>query len=130
MKKNMIEKDLSGCEKLIMKILWDSKEDISTPEMIGLLKERYGKDYARTTVVTFVQRLMEKGYVSTYRKGNVSYIHALQEEQQYTDHFLKSIKDFWFKGDCSNLLSALCRSDKLTKDEIERMRKLMDEMDD
>lgn len=127
MKNDMVEKDLSSCEKLIMKILWDSEEDVSTPDMMDLLNKRYGRDYARTTVVTFVQRLGDKGYVSTYRKGNVSFIHAEKAEEQYLDNMV----DFWSKGgNCWNLLSSICKKGKLTKEEKAKMRKLIDEMDD
>lgn len=130
MKKDMIEKDLSSCEKLIMKIVWDSDVDVSTQEMIDLLNKRYGKDYARTTVVTFVQRLVDKGYVTSYRKGNASYIKAIKNEKQYKKHFLRGIKDFWFGGDSCDLFSALYSAEKPSKGEIERMRKLLDEFDD
>lgn len=130
MKEEMIGRDLSGCEKLIMKIVWDAKEDISTPEIIEAIRIRYGKDYARTTVVTFVQRLMEKGFVTTYRKGRVSYVHAIRDEDQYKENFLKHIEDFWFCGQPSSLLSALCRKSKPSQKEIMRMRKLIDELDD
>lgn len=130
MSDEMIGKDLSSCEKLIMKIVWDSKEDISTPEIIDEIRLRYGKDYARTTVATFVQRLMEKGFVTTYRKGRNSYVHAIKDEQQYKENFLKHIEDFWFHGETSNLLSALCRKSKPSKKEIERMKEVIDELGD
>lgn len=130
MKEEMIGRDLSGCEKLIMKIVWDAKEDISTPEIIEAIRIRYGKDYARTTVVTFVQRLMEKGFVTTYRKGRVSYVHAIRDEDQYKENILKHIEDFWFCGQPSSLLSALFRKSKPSQKEIMRMRKLIDELDD
>ena len=48
------EKDISGCEKMIMKVVWDADRDLSTSEVIDALKVRYGKNYARTTVVTFI----------------------------------------------------------------------------
>lgn len=123
------ERDLSSCEKMIMKIVWDSETDISTPEIIDLIKVRYGKDYARTTVVTFVQRLTEKGYVTTYRKGRISYVHAEKDEQRYTENFLKHIEDFWFHGETSSLLSALCKKNKPTKEQIDKMKKILDQLE-
>lgn len=130
MNKEIIERDMSGCEKMIMKIVWDSEKDLSTAEVIGAMKERFGKDYARTTVVTFIQRLIEKGYVTTYRKGKQSYVHAIKNEESYTEGILKHIEEFWFKGETSRLFSALCKSNKPSKKELEQMRKIMDELDD
>ena len=98
----MMGKDLSGCEKLIMKIVWDASEDISTQEIINALDQRYGKEYARTTVVTFLQRLIEKGFIETYRIGRISYVRAIKDEERYKQSFLHGILDFWFQGDLSD----------------------------
>ena len=65
MRDKSIGREMSSCETLIMKIVWSSNEDISTQEVMDRLKVEFGKDYARTTVVTFIQRLAEKGFVST-----------------------------------------------------------------
>ena len=123
------EKDISGCEKMIMKVVWDADRDLSTSEVIDALKVRYGKNYARTTVVTFIQRLIEKGFVTTYRRGRIAYIHAERDEKQYTLNFLKHIREFWFQGQLTSLVSALCEESKPTAEEVEQLRKLIDEMD-
>jgi predicted transcriptional regulator len=130
MNEQMIGREISGCETLIMKIVWDSESDISTPELIDALRIRYGKDYARTTVVTFLQRLAEKGFVKTYRKGRVAYVHPVKTEKEYMTKFLSEAEDFWFQGDSSHLMAALCDTKKLSKDEIGRIRELLNDMDD
>lgn len=130
MNEEMIGREISGCESLIMKIVWDSKEDISTPELIDELRNRFGKDYARTTVVTFVQRLAEKGFVTTYRKGRTSYVRALRDEKEYTEKFMHDAEKFWFSGNTSRLFAALCNTKKLSKKEIEQIRETLDELDD
>lgn len=123
------EKDISGCEKLIMKIVWDAEEDLSTLEIMDELRNRYGKDYARTTVVTLLQRLTEKGFVTTYRKGKMAYTHALKAENQYVSNMMQGMQDFWFLGDGAKLLSALYDGKTPSHDEIEKIRKFLDELD-
>ena len=61
--KKAVTRGLSACETLIMKVVWDAKEDIAVQELIVQLKEQYGKDYARTTVVTFLGKMADKGCV-------------------------------------------------------------------
>ena len=61
--------DLSACETMIMKVIWDAKEDIALQDLIRELADRYKKNYARTTVVTFVHKIVDKGFATTYRKG-------------------------------------------------------------
>ena len=72
------EKNLSASETNIMKAIWDAKEDLSVPDLMEQMKVKYGKEYARTTVATFLLKLSGKGFVRTYRKGKLSYVCALQ----------------------------------------------------
>ena len=123
------ERNLSASETTIMKAIWDAGQDISIPDLIELLRTDYGKDYARTTVVTFLLKLSDKGFVRTYRKGKLSYAHAMKSEADYRTKLLNEETDYWFNGNVSNLFSALCSSRKLTKDEIGEIRSLLDDMD-
>lgn len=123
------ERNLSASETTIMKAIWDTGEDISIPDLIELLRTDYGKDYARTTVVTFLLKLSDKGFVRTYRKGKLSYAHAMKSEAEYRTKLLNEETDYWFGGNVSNLFSALCSSRRLTKDEIGEIRSLLDDMD-
>ena len=100
-------KNMSSCEAMIMKIVWDSDHELSTAEVISAMKERYGKDYARTTVVTFIQRLIEKGYVITYRKDKQSYVRPIIKEQDYVQNLLRDICDFWFEDDWNKYINVL-----------------------
>ena len=130
MREKTIGREMSGCETLIMKIVWSSEEDLSTPEIMDQLKLRYGKDYARTTVVTFIQRLAEKGFVNTYKKGRVSYVHSLRSQAKYQENFIQEAEEFWFDGDAGYLFSTLCKVKKLSKKEVDDIQKMLDELDD
>lgn len=130
MNEEMIGREISGCESLIMKIVWDSKEDISTPDLIDELRRQFGKDYARTTVVTFVQRLAEKGFVTTYRKGRTSYVRAVRNEKEYIEGIVRDTEKFWFSGNAPKFFAALCNAKKLSKKEIEQIRETLDGLDD
>lgn len=121
------EKSLSACETVIMKAIWDASEDIAIQDLINVLKEKYGKDYARTTVVTFLLKLSDKGYAKTYRKGLYSYAHAIKTEEEYKQKMVQEEVDFWFQGNAANLMSALCKGRKLTKEEAKQIRSILDE---
>lgn len=129
MREEILGREISGCETLIMKIVWDSKEDISTPELMDALRVRFGKDYARTTVVTFLQRLAEKGFVETYRKGRVAYVHAIKARSEYAGKVICEAEEYLFDGDTSCLVAAICEKKTLSKEEIGRIRELLDGMD-
>ena len=117
-KKSLI-KDLSACETVIMKVIWDAVDDIALQQLIVDLREQYGKDYARTTVVTFLGKMAEKGFIST-----------LKDEKAYKEKLMKDETDFWFGGKPEDAMAAICNSRDISKDEIQKMRQLLDDMDD
>ena len=104
--------DLSACETMIMKVIWDAKEDIALQDLIRELADRYKKNYARTTVVTFVHKIVDKGFATTYRKGKAAYIHPEKSLAAYRDELLQQQLEFWFDGKPSAFLSAWCEKNK------------------
>lgn len=99
---------LTTGEACIMKVIWDAKEDISVPDLAERLRTRFKeKNYARTTVVTFLTKMDAKGFVKTYRRGKLSYVHAMKSEEEYKDKLLRDMVDFWYNGDFSALQEML-----------------------
>lgn len=95
---------LSDCEENIMNAIWSHDHDLSIPELTDLLLA-YGKEYARTTVVTFLIRLSSKGFVETYRKGRLSYAKPLVSKAEYLHKYSHMIVDKWCSGDIKEFLS-------------------------
>lgn len=122
------EKNLTISETIIMKAIWDEETDISIPDLIEKLRTQYGKDYARTTVVTFLLKLSAKGFVKTYRQGKLSFAHATKKEEEYKKKLLSDETDFWFQGSVPSLMSALCNERKLTKEDISEIRSILDDI--
>ena len=121
----MEREPLSACEAMIMKVIWDQKGDISVPELIDLIQERY----ERTTVVTFLTRLNGKGFISSHRAGRISYIHAEKSEEEYKAKLSAREVNFWFDGKPAEFIAALSNNQSLSKEDIKQIRGLLDEMD-
>lgn len=126
MSKMVMDKQLSACETVIMKAVWDFEEDIPLQELMRILKEDYGRDYARTTITTFLTRLVGKGFIQTYRKGRVSYTHPLKTMAEYMNFMLEQEKQFWFDGDPARMIKALLDVKSLTAEERESVKKLLE----
>lgn len=94
---------LTASEVFIMKTIWDEVEDISIPDLIEVLRTKWGKDYARTTVTTFLTKMTAKGFVKTYRIGKLSYAHAMKSEEEYKDKLLNDMIEFWYDGNIAAL---------------------------
>ncbi|MGN1187299.1 MAG: BlaI/MecI/CopY family transcriptional regulator [Lachnospiraceae bacterium] len=125
MSKRTVFTELSVCETLIMRQIWAYEGDIPVQTLITKLNEEYGKNYARTTVVTFLSKLKDKKFVETYRVGKMSYAKALRTEKDYRRQVIQDDADFWFDGKPSALLASLLEKRKLTKDEASKIEELI-----
>jgi len=118
--------ELSPCEALSYEAYMGMQpQDIPVQELIDQLRDDYGKDYARTTVVTFVGKLKDKRFVDTYRKGKAAFIHPLRSEEEYRRQLLKEEADFWFNGKAVDMVASICESQKLEDDEVKRIKKIL-----
>ena len=133
-KKKIVEvgmrEELSVCEAPIMKIIWESNPDISVPELVKQLNEQYGKEYARTTVVTFLTRMAGKGYITTQRRGRISYVNAIKSEQEYKQQLAQKEIEFWFHGSMAEFAQTLCAAAPLTHEECQKLRRLLDHVEE
>ncbi|MCC8142365.1 MAG: BlaI/MecI/CopY family transcriptional regulator [Lachnospiraceae bacterium] len=130
MSKQNKARELSACETMIMKLIWDADEDIAVQELIVKMMESYSKDYARTTMVTFLKKLADKGYVSTYRVGRASFAHAEKDEDLYKQMLMKEEMNFWFDGKLPAMVAAICNVHSISADEICDMRILLDKLEE
>ena len=126
MAKENVTIDLTNCEKMIMKVIWDEEGDCELQHLITELRDRYGKDYARTTVGTFLKKLINEGYVSTHRVGRASYSHAEISEEDYLEYLMNKEDHFWFGGSQSKMLDALVRSEQVSGEELVKMKAILD----
>lgn len=124
------ERNLSGSESIVMKTIWDAGEDISVPDLMTALKVKYAKDYARTTVQTFLLKLAGKGFVRVCRKGKLSYVHALKDEADYKAKLLREEMDFWYRGNPAELVAGLFHAGEMTEEDKEQIRGALDGLDD
>ncbi len=119
MRKNNTE--LSDAELEIMNVIWDSRGEISSAE---ILKSEVCRDWKRTTVSTFLSRLVEKGAVNVRKEGAVCLYSALLDRSEYrqkkTDSFIKS----FYSGSAKQLAISLLGSKKLSKEDIDELRKM------
>jgi predicted transcriptional regulator len=112
--------EASNAEFKIMRIIWQSGNEITVKILLNKLRAM-GKSWKSSTVVTFLSRLVEKGMLTSAKDGrNNIYFAAVSEEElreEQTQSFLKKIYD----GNAKELVAALLKQEKLTKDDIEEL---------
>jgi predicted transcriptional regulator len=115
--------ELSECELITMKCIWDAEHELSCSEVMDALREQYNLDYKDTTVYTFLKKLKEKGFVDCYRRGVTWFIPA-RDQEGYRKDQLRFTRDFWYKGSASQLLSELVDTDTLSDEERQAIKDL------
>ena len=114
---------LTNLEEMIMKCIWDYGEEIPFLQIGKELKERYGKEYKRTSIRTYLFRLEDKEYLKVDKRGRNAYVYPIISEKEYREDIL----DNWFDGSAKELFTAL--SEKIPKSEKERLKGVLDDMD-
>ncbi len=125
-------KDLSDCESLVLKSTYDlmkqyDGEAVRSTEIIEHLAKKYDRNYARTTVATFITRMERKGFVQTYRNGRYSYVIPLMSEKDFVSTYIRDLCDWWFNGNAATLMKTLLNKDT-PKSESDQIRKMLERM--
>lgn len=107
-------------EYRFLQILWE-REPAASPELVKLCSERLG--WKKSTTYTVIKKLTEKGIV----KSEKTIVEALVTKEQVDRQAGEELLERTCKGDIPLFLAAFLRDRKLSKEEAERIRKLIDE---
>lgn len=105
-----------------MAVLWD-RGDATVAEV----QERLSDELAYTTVLTVLRTLEEKGHVGHREDGRAYRYHPLVEREEAGASVLSRLLDRVFAGSPELLLTQLVEEGDLSDEELERMRRLLDE---
>lgn len=98
-------KRLTPCELEMMQVIWKCEGDIQEMDIKAQLSQRFGKEYARTTISTFLKKLGDKGYLEKYRVGRNSYVRVLIPASVYIRCELQHILKEYYGGDMESFLN-------------------------
>lgn len=120
--------DISACERLVMKVVWDSTEDLALQEVMDRVNNENGKTWKPQTVSTFLARLVKKGFLTVYRKGRYSYYVPAVSKQDFWKATMHENAQYFTQGDIGALACQLC-DDILSEDDIKRLRDKVENID-
>lgn len=125
---NLTDKKPSKTEEMILKVVWDGPEEVSMLDLAEELRRKYQRDYARTTIVTFLGRLAAKGFVTTYRRGRLSYVRAIRSEEEYLKGYFSDMLNGWFGGDKIKAFQFMIDKEILTLDDKAQVLEIINNM--
>jgi predicted transcriptional regulator len=113
---------LTDREADVMRVLWDRG-----PSVVNEVKDELNDELAYTTVLTILRTLEQKGYVKHEEEGRVHRYSATVKETAARKSALQHLTGKLFKGSAELLFTHLVSDQKLSKDQIQRMRDLLAE---
>lgn len=116
-------------QQLIMQCIWEAGGVATVPEIIERLERKCGKLLSRQAMNTFMMILMEKGFLEQGKKiGKAFTYHALISEEEYRKREVERFARLTFGGSPSALFATMLQT-PVSKEEMEKIRELLDEND-
>lgn len=100
-------------------ILWEN-EPVNSTRLVELCKQQLG--WSKATTYTVIRRLAERGVV----KNDNAVVTSLISKEQAQASRLDEMVEQTFEGSLPSFIAAFSRSQKLTRDEVEQLKKLID----
>ncbi len=119
--------ELGTAELQILRVLW-SAGPCTVRDVLERLHEQ-GRKLAYTTVQTFLTRLEQKGFVQSDKTGLAYVFEATLSRTRLRKSRVKSLVSQLYDGAAAPLVLQLIRSEQFTKDEIQKLHALIDELD-
>jgi predicted transcriptional regulator len=116
---------LSEAEFVVLQALWSGG-----PATVRVLSERLrgrGRNWAYTTVLTLLQRLVAKGWVKSDTSSAAYVFRAGASRDEWLGQQLQTLADRACEGAPGPLVLALVNKGRFTGREIKAFRKLLDE---
>ena len=111
---------ISEAEYEVMKVIWKDAP-VSTNEKLTRTTE-----WSPKTIQTMLKRLVNKGALTYVKEGRVFVYSPLVEEEEYVSQKSSSFLSRYYDGALTSMVSAYLENDRLSDDEIDTLRSLLD----
>ena len=118
------ERKLGDLELQILNVLWGQGQS-TVREVLQALPVRPRPAY--TTVLTMMRLMHEKGYLDRKERGRAHVYQPRLREQRVKRGLVRSLIDTAFRGSPEALLVRLLEEERLSREELDRVRKLIAE---
>ncbi len=118
-------KRLPDSELEIMMIIWDLNKPVTRLE----IEQQLGKErkLSPTTILSFLSRLQEKGYLEVRKEGKNNVYFPLIDRESYMQAESRNILKRLYRNSAKNFLAALYDGDSLSKEELKELEDYISE---
>ena len=115
---------ISDAEWVVMKVVWRMKVATAKQVVEGLAGQTSWKP---KTIHTLLSRLVQKGALSSEKSGREYLFKPILAEEECRSSASQSFLEKVFDGEIAPFLACFLRREKLTRKEIEELKRILDE---
>ena len=116
-----MEIKIFDAEYRFMCIVWE-KEPISSPELVKLCADEFG--WKKSTTYSVIKRLTERGALKSEKTIVTSLVSRLQVQKYESEQILEKT----FDNSLPSFITAFLQDKKLTQDEAEQIKRMIEAM--
>lgn len=110
---------LPDAELDVMLAIWSVESPATSPKLMKAIGEARG--WKAPTLISFINRLIDKGFVESYKNGKERCYVPLVDREEYLQRVTERFVAQCHGGSVANFLSSLYRGKKLNNIDIEAL---------
>ncbi len=118
---------ISDAEAVVMEVLWERSPRYAEEVVAELLQRG---QWAEPTIKTLLNRLLNKGVVSAAKEGRRYLYTPVLQRSEWVEQQSSGMLERLFGGRVAPLVAHFGEQGKLSRSDIEELRKLIRELDD
>jgi predicted transcriptional regulator len=116
---------LPDAELDVMLVLWEQNSPMTSNQIMARLQGK--KSWGLTTLLNFLARLSDRGFIRCDKEGRVNHYTVLIEWQDYLAQASRDFLSKLYGGSIRNMVSFLYRSQAIGDHDLVEIRRFIDE---
>lgn len=106
----------------IMMVVWDADGEVTS----DYIMERLHKSWLKTTVLNFLARLCERGFLTCHKEGRVNVYEALVKRDDYLRQASQSFLQKMHHNSLTSLVASLYDGGSVSKADLDELKKFIE----
>ena len=116
--------NIGDAELEIMKVLWRAGEAVNSQYISEAVED---KSWKRTTISTFLTRLVEKGALTAEKRGKLYYYTPLISQKEYRRSQTKNLIASLYNGSIKDFAVSLFEEQTLSEDDLKELKAIFED---
>lgn len=114
---------LPDSELEIMKIIWAAGSTVTS----DYIMENLDKTWRKTTVLNFLTRLCDRGFIKCHKDGRFNIYEPLVKKDDYLKEESKSFLQKLHNNSLTSLVASLYNGKNISKEDLEELKRFIEE---